>query len=122
MNILKCKNKILAIVTIIIILILTLSGVHLFNHNMLKQTNSSYTHEAGKDLVLNVSDFFDANEEQTAQITFDTSAVATDTIGEYTVTANFNSKTFEIKVTVSDTTAPTAELSSRYIFTNNIFR
>ena len=120
MNIKKHKNKIIAVVIVVVILILAIIGINFFNKNTLKQTKESYTHEAGKELVLHATDFFDADEEQAAQITFDTSAVDVNTIGEYTVTTSFKNKTFEIKVTVADTTAPKAELSNRYIFTNNI--
>jgi len=120
MNIKKHKNKIIAVVIVVVILILAIIGINFFNKNTLKQTKESYTHEAGKELVLHATDFFDADEEQAAQITFDTSAVDVNTIGEYTVIASFKNKTFEIKVTVADTTAPKAELLDRYIFTNNI--
>lgn len=120
MNIKKHKNKIMAVVIVVVILILAIIGINFFNKNTLKQTKDSYTHEAGKELVLHATDFFDADEEQAAQITFDTSAVDVNTIGEYTVSTSFKNKTFEIKVTVADTTAPKAELSNRYIFTNNI--
>ena len=120
MNIKKQKNKIMAVVIVVVILILAIIGINFFNKNTLKQTKDSYTHEAGKELVLHATDFFDADEEQAAQVTFDTSAVDVNTIGEYTVIASFKNKTFEIKVTVADTTAPKAELLDRYIFTNNI--
>ncbi len=120
MDILKHKNKILAGIIIVLIIMLTISGIHFYNQNTLKQTRDSYKHEAGKELTLHAMDFFDADEEKAAQISFDTSAVDKDTVGEYIVTANFKNKTFEIKVSVVDTTAPEVEFSARYLFTNNL--
>lgn len=120
MDIIKNKNKILAIIMVVLVVIIAIAGIALYNRNTLVQTKDTWTHEAGQELELKASEFFDADEEKAAQITFDTSAVDTDTVGEYTATAAFKDRTFEIKVSVVDTTAPTAEIKSRYVFTNDI--
>lgn len=120
MDILKYKNKIMAGILLVLLIIFIISAVNFYNSSTLEQTRDTYTHEAGKELVLNASDFFDTDEKKAAQITFDTSAVDKDTAGEYTMTAEFKNKSFEIKVTVVDTTAPMVEFSNRYVFTNDI--
>lgn len=120
MDIIKNNRKTLAIIMVVFLIAISIGARILYNQNTLKQTNNSYTLEAGQELSLDASDFFDVDEEKAAQITFDTSTVDCDRVGEYTVTANFKNETFEIKVSVVDTTAPKAELSNRYIFTNNI--
>lgn len=120
MDILKNKNKILAVVAVILIIIIAIAGITLFNQNTLTQTKDTWTHEAGQELNLDAAEFFDADEEKAAQITFDTSAVDVNTTGEYTATASFKGKTFEIKVTVEDTSSPKAEFTHRYLFTNDM--
>lgn len=120
MDILKHKTKILAGVFLLLLIALIIFAFNFIEQNTLKQTNDSYTHEVGTKLTLNVSDFFDADEEKAAQISFDTSAVDTDTVGEYMVTASFKNKTFEIKVSVTDTTSPKVDFTARYLFTNDM--
>lgn len=120
MDIIKNKNKILAIIMIVLIVISAIAGINIYNQNTLEQTNDTYTLEAGKELELDVSDFFDADEKKAAQITFDTSAVDVNTAGEYVAVANFKSKSFEIKISVVDTTAPKVTFENRYIITNDI--
>ena len=120
MDILKHKTKILAGVFLLLLIALIIFAFNFIEQNTLKQTNDSYTHEVGTKLILNVSDFFDADEEKAAQISFDTSAVDTDTVGEYIVTATFKNKTYEIKVSVTDTTAPKVDFTTRYLFTNDM--
>lgn len=114
------KNKILLVILTVLLIILTAAGIKLYNQNVLTQTNDTITQEAGQELVLNASDFFDADETKASKITFDTSAVDLDTTGEYTAIAYFKNKRFEINVIVEDTTPPAAEFSNRCIFTNDI--
>lgn len=120
MDIIKSKKKILTIIMVVLLIIIGIGAITLFTQNTLTQTNGNYILEAGQKISLNASNFFDADEEKASQITFDTSAVDTDTVGEYIAIANFKNKTFEIKVSVVDTTAPEVKLSSRYVFTNNM--
>ncbi len=114
------KNKIVAGIFTLLIITLMISAIHFYNQNRLKQTMDNYKHEAGKELILHATDFFDVNEEKAAQFSFDTSAVNEDTVGEYAVIASFKNKTFEIKISVVDTTAPEVEFTERYLFTNNL--
>ncbi len=86
----------------------------------LNQIKDSVNVEAGQELVLNIKDFFDVNDETAAQITFDTSKVDVDTVGEYEATAKYKNKTYTIKVNVVDTTAPKVMMDSRYVFTNDV--
>ena len=120
MDIVKNKNKILAIIMIVLLSIIALSIVGLINKNTLNQIAYSYVHEAGQELTLNPAVFFEVDEEKVRQIKFDTSAVDKDVVGEYVVTAKFKNKSFEIKVKVVDTTAPMVEFANRYVFTNDI--
>ena len=81
-----------------------------------KQINDSVTIEAGDELVLEASDFFESEDG----IEFDDSAVDTSKVGEYEVTATYKNKEFNIKVDVVDTTAPEFELVQDSIVTNDV--
>lgn len=120
MDIIKHKNKSLAIIIVVLFFIIAIAGITIYNQNTLEQTKDTYTLEAGKELELHASDFFNVDKRKAAQITFDTSAVDVNTAGEYTAVANFKGKAFEIKVTVVDTTAPKVTFLNRYIITNDI--
>lgn len=120
MDIVKNKNKILAIIMIVLLSVIALGIVGLVNKNTLNQICDTYVHEAGQELTLNPAVFFEVDEEKVSQIKFDTSAVNKDVVGEYVATAKFKNKIFEIKVTVVDTTAPMVEFANRYVFTNDI--
>lgn len=120
MDILKYKDKIMIGFLIILIVVCGCMFVNKMNQNTLTQINKTYTHEAGEELVLNATDFFDADEEKAAKITFDTSAVDINTVGEYVATADFNGKTFEIKINVVDTKKPEVTFTDRYIITNDL--
>lgn len=81
-----------------------------------KQINDSVTIEAGDELVLEASDFFESEDG----IEFDDSAVDTSKVGEYEVTATYKNKEFNIKVDVVDTTAPEFELTQDSVVTNDL--
>ncbi len=119
-NWIKHEKKIMIGIMTLVIVIGIIGCINFFNRNQLKQIQDTYTHEAGQELVLDPADFFEVDEEKAAQVTFDTSTVNKDMVGEYVATAKFKNKTFEIKVTVVDTTAPMVEFSNRYVFTNDI--
>ena len=84
------------------------------------QTKDNVTIEAGEELSLKATDFFDISEDQAGDVSFDVSGVDINTVGTYEVTAAYKNSTFTITVTVEDTTAPTIELTQGYAFTNDI--
>jgi len=118
MNILEKKEtKIAAVVVSIILLIVMI--ITLFNQNTFEQTKKSIDHEAGEELVLNVSDFFEADDEVLAEIKIDASQVNADKVGEYKAVATYKGKRAEITVNVIDTTAPKVKFAHRYVFAND---
>jgi len=116
---LKQMSRIAAIAGGLLGVILVISII-VSNVGGLNQIKDSVNVEASQELVLNVKDFFDVNDETAAQITFDTSKVDVDTVGEYEATAKYKNKTYTIKVNVVDTTAPKVMMDSRYVFTNDV--
>lgn len=81
-----------------------------------KQINDSVTIEAGDELVLKASDFFESEDG----IEFDDSAVDTSKVGEYEVTATYKKESYTITVKVEDTTAPEFELAQDSVVTNDL--
>ena len=114
------KEKMLTVVLPLAIaaVLVILMAVNLFGG--VKQTKDSIVHEAGKELNIDVTDFFDVNEEAAGNITVDTSEVDTETVGVYTATAKYKMHTYQIQVDVQDTQAPSVEFAIRYVFTNNV--
>ena len=114
------KEKMLTVVLPLAIaaVLVILMAVNLFGG--VKQTKDSIVHEAGKELNIDVTDFFDVNEEAAGNITVDTSEVDTEMVGVYTATAKYKMHTYQIQVDVQDTQAPSVEFANRYVFTNNV--
>ena len=114
------KEKFFRVVLPLIVaaFVVVLIAVHLFAG--VKQTSDKMTHEAGKKLQLNVTDFFDVNEETAKEITLDTSKVDVNVVGAYEVTASYKMHKYVITVEVKDTQAPSVQFSNRYGFTNDI--
>ena len=86
----------------------------------IRQKKDEITVEAGQELDLKASDFFDASEKKAGDIVFDVSKVDVDTVGVYEAIASYGKKTYTITVKVKDTTAPSVELKNRYVITNDI--
>lgn len=86
----------------------------------IEQTAKNVTVEAGQELNLVATDFFDIDEKKAGDVSFDTSKVDVNTVGEYTATATYREQEFPITVMVEDTTAPEVTLKQRYAFTNDI--
>lgn len=119
MNILEKKQTKIAAIAVSIILLIILV-IMLFNQNTIKQTKNSLEHEAGEELVLDVADFFDADEEILETISIDTSEVNANKVGEYKAIATCKNKEYTITVNVIDTTAPKVTFAQRYVFTNDV--
>ena len=119
MNILEKKETKIAAIAVSFILVIFLV-VMLFNQNNLKQIKNSLEHEAGQELVLRAQDYFDVDEKIAEEITFDTSKVNTNAVGEYEASAVYKGKMYTVQVKVVDTTAPKVDFSCRYIFTNDV--
>lgn len=106
------KNIIQLLLILILMTILSGCGI--------KQTVHSVTIEAGENLNLKVTDFFDIDKDKIEKVCFDTSKVNVNQAGIYEVTASYKNEKFSIMVTIKDTTAPKVEMKQRYMFTNNI--
>lgn len=88
--------------------------------NRIIQVADVITVEAGQELVLKGSDFFDTKEENYEKIVFNIENVDVNTVGLYEVEASFGKRTFKIKVNVQDTKAPVITFAKRYMFTCDI--
>ena len=118
MNILENKKtKIITAIVAVILIILTV--ILLFTQNNLKQTKYVLEHEAGQELVFHAQDYFDVDEKTAEEISFDTSKVNANAVGEYEASAVYKGKKYTIQVKVVDTTAPKVDFACRYVFTND---
>ena len=71
------------------------------------QTKTETTVELGSECTIIPTDYFELGSKVNPDtIAVDTSAVDTNTVGEYVAVVTYNDSTYEIKVSVSDTTAP----------------
>ena len=71
------------------------------------QTKTETTVELGSECTIIPTDYFELGSKVNPDtIAVDTSAVDTNTVGEYVAVVTYNDNTYEIKVSVSDTTAP----------------
>lgn len=104
---------------IIAVIFLTVAIVMLSDQSTIKQTKDSYTHEAGRELLLEAGDFFEADGEVLDQMQIDTSAINVNKTGTYEATVTHKNKKYTIDVNVADTTAPEVEFAQRYVFTND---
>ena len=76
------------------------------------QTKTETTLELGSECTIIPTDYFELGSKVNPDtIAVDTSAVDTNTVGEYVAVVTYNDSTYEIKVSVSDTTAP--EISAK---------
>lgn len=76
------------------------------------QTKTETTVELGSECTIIPTDYFELGSKVNPDtIAVDTSAVDTNTVGEYVAVVTYNDSTFEIKVSVSDTTVP--EISAK---------
>ena len=76
------------------------------------QTKTETTVELGSECTIIPTDYFELGSKVNPDtIAVDTSAVDTNTVGEYVAVVTYNDSTYEIKVSVSDTTAP--EISAK---------
>ena len=76
------------------------------------QTKTETTVELGSECTIIPTDYFELGSKVNPDtIVVDTSAVDTNTVGEYVAVVTYNDSTYEIKVSVSDTTAP--EISAK---------
>ena len=118
---LKQMSRIAIIVSVALVLMLII-GIIISNVTGIKQIKDSTNVEFGSvaELSLNAKDFFDVKNDIAAKITFDTSKVDLNKVGEYEAYAKYNNKQYTIKVVVEDTTAPKVTMENRYIFTNDI--
>lgn len=75
--------------------------------NEINQIKSETTVELGSDCNIEVSEYFELGSKvDSSAIAFDTSAVDTNTVGDYVITVSFKKNTYSINVSVVDTTAP----------------
>lgn len=75
--------------------------------NEINQIKSETTVELGSDCNIEASEYFELGSKvDSSAIVFDTSAVDTNTIGDYVITVSFKKNTYSINVSVVDTTAP----------------
>lgn len=75
--------------------------------NEINQIKSETTVELGSDCNIEASEYFELGSiVDSSAIVFDTSAVDTNTIGDYVITVSFKKNTYSINVSVVDTTAP----------------
>lgn len=71
------------------------------------QTKTETTLELGSECTIIPTDYFELGSKVNPDtIAVDTSAVDTNTVGEYVAVVTYNDNTYEIQVSVSDTTAP----------------
>jgi len=110
-------QKIFIIVGVIVIVIGMIITINNFS---ITQTNEEYTHEVGRELVLQVEDFFDVKEDKQEKVKFDTSAVDVNTVGTYDVPVSYYGKDFHITVNVADTTKLMVEFKERIVFANDV--
>ena len=76
------------------------------------QTKTETSVELGSECTIIPTDYFELGSKVNPDtIAVDTSAVDTNTVGEYVAVVTYNDSTYEIKVSVSDTTAP--EISAK---------
>lgn len=75
--------------------------------NEINQIKSETTVELGSECNIEVSEYFELGSKvDSSAIAFDTSAVDTNTVGDYVITVSFKKNTYSINVSVVDTTAP----------------
>ena len=75
--------------------------------NEINQFKSETTVELGSECNIEVSEYFELGSKvDSSAIVFDTSAVDTNTVGDYVITVSFKKNTYSINVSVVDTTAP----------------
>ena len=75
--------------------------------NEINQIKSETTVELGSDCNIEASEYFEIGSKvDSSAIAFDTSAVDTNTVGDYVITVSFKKNTYSINVSVVDTTAP----------------
>ena len=75
--------------------------------NEINQFKSETTVELGSECNIEVSEYFELGSKvDSSAIVFDTSAVDTNTVGDYVITVSFRKNTYSINVSVVDTTAP----------------
>ena len=76
------------------------------------QTKTETTVELGSECTIIPTDYFELGSKVNPDtIAVDTSAVDTNTVGEYVAVVTYNDSTYKIKISVSDTTAP--EISAK---------
>ena len=76
------------------------------------QTKTETTVELGSECTIIPTDYFELGSKVNPDtLAVDTSAVDTNAVGEYVAVVTYNDSTYEIKVSVSDTTAP--EISAK---------
>lgn len=75
--------------------------------NEITQIKTETTVELGSECSITPTDYFELGSKVNPDtITVDTSAVDTNTVGEYVAVVTYNDNTYEIKVSVSDTIVP----------------
>lgn len=111
------RNK---IYTVAVLATMTVGALLMTGCGEPRQKETAVTVEAGTELELDVNDYFNTTDEKKAKITFDTSKVDTDHVGEYEVTATYKKESYTITVTVEDTKAPQVMFNQRYVITNDI--
>lgn len=75
--------------------------------NEINQIKSETTVELGSECNIEASEYFELGSKvDSSAIAFDTSAVDTNTVGDYVITVSFKKNTYSINVSVVDTTAP----------------
>ena len=80
--------------------------------NEITPIKTETTVELGSECSITPTDYFELGSKVNPDtIAVDTSAVDTNTVGEYVAVVTYNDSTYEIKVSVSDTTAP--EISAK---------
>lgn len=86
----------------------------------IEQTVNEVTIEAGTELTIVASDYFDVDEETAKKAVVDTSKVDTTKVGEYEAIVTFGKNNYSIKVIVVDTTAPNVSLDYYILYTNSL--
>lgn len=90
------------------------------NSGQVRIKNKTITIEAGAQLDVAPEDLVKAEEEVMKELKLDTSKVDTGKVGTYSIVLSHKKKTYKIKVSVVDTTAPKVTFAQRYLFTNDL--
>ena len=117
----KEKTKLIAIIVAVALGLFLIVDIVISNGSKITQIKDSIKVEVGTqtELQLDAKDYFDVNDDE-KKISFDTSKVDLNHVGEYKIIVTYKKEEYIIKVIVEDTTpAVIADVETQVIEVDN---